>query len=151
MPSPDPAALPAADTTTALPVTVRKLVAVDIVFHGYRLILAEYAVAIALGTALGLWISHSVFSDGTAVSPIWLVLGVYLFCVAINYLPLLLYAITIARHHSASDEVAAELAERGRYARKYGLRQLLLVLPLVIPVFAVAQELRARRRTLVDT
>ena len=145
MAPPDPAVISAATTSTARPITVRKLVAVDIVLHGYWFILTECAVAIALGTALGLWISYSAFSAGHAVSPIRLVLGVYFLCAAINYVPLLLYAITIAHHNSARDEVAAELSEGGKYAWKYGVRQLWLFVPLVIPVLAVAQELRARK------
>jgi hypothetical protein len=84
-------------------------------FHGYRFILAEFIFTIALGAALGLWISHSAFSEGRAVSPIRLVLGAYFLCVAINYVPLLLYGIAIARRNSAHDEVAAEVAEGGRY------------------------------------
>jgi hypothetical protein len=145
----DRAAIPAANTSTARTITVRKLVAVDMVFHGSWFILTECAFAIALGTALGLWISHAAFLEGHAFSPIRLVLGAYFLCAAINYVPLLLYAMTIAHHNSARAEVAAELAEGGRYAWKYGVRQLWLFVPLVIPMLAVVQELRARRRTLV--
>ena len=142
----DPKAIPATITSTARPITVRKLVGLDIVFHGYWFVLTECAFAIALGTALGLWISHSAFLEGHAISPIRLVLGAYFLCGAINYVPLLLYAMTIVHHNSARDEVAAEMAEGGRYARKYGVRQLWLVVPLVIPMLAVVQELRARKR-----
>lgn len=141
----DPTALRATNSSTARPITVRKLVALDIVFHGYPFCLIEFACAIALGTVLGLWISHFAVSDGRAVSPLLLVLGAYSLCGAINYVPLLLYGITIVRHNSARDEVAAELAERGKYAWKYGLSQLWLFVPLVIPVQAVAQEIRARQ------
>jgi hypothetical protein len=145
MAPPDSTTIPAANPGTPRSITVRKLVAVDIVFHGYRFILAEFAFTIALGAALGLWIGYSAFSAGGAVSPIRLVLGAYFLCVAINYVPLLLYGIAIARHNSAHDEVAAEVAEKGKYAPKYGLRQLWLIVPLVMPILAVAQELRAGR------
>jgi hypothetical protein len=141
----DPVTIPVADTGEPRPVTVRKLVAIDIVFHGYRLILAEFIFAITLGAALGIWIGRSAFSEGSAASPILFVLGAYFLCVAINYVPLLLYGIAMARRRSAHDEVAAEVAEKAKYAPKYGLRQLWLFVPLVIPIQAVAQELRTRR------
>jgi hypothetical protein len=142
----DPAANPSANTSSARPITVRKLVALDIVLHGYWFILIEFGLAIGLGTVLGLWISYSVFSESHPVSPILLVLGAYFLFVAINYAPLLLYAITIVHHNSARAEVAAELAEGGKYAWQYGVRQLWLVVPLVMPVLAVTQELRTRSR-----
>jgi hypothetical protein len=139
--------IPADNSGAPRSITVRKLVAVDIVFHGYRFILAEFTFTIALGAALGLWIGYSAFSEGGAVSPTRLLLGAYFLCVAINYVPLLLYGITIARRNSAHDEVAVEVAEKGKYAPKYGLRQLWLIVPLVMPILAVAQELSADRRS----
>ena len=75
-----------------------------------------------------------------------LVLGAYFLCLAINYVPLLLYGIAVARRGSARQEAAAELAEKdGRSARRYGTQSLLLILPLVIPALALAQEMLGRR------
>lgn len=129
-------------------INVRKLAALDIALHGVPLILAEFGFAIVIGAALGVWLTASAFpvSQGTALFR--LVLGVYFLCVAINYVPLLLYGIAIARRKSARQEVAAELAEKaGKSARRYGIQSLLLILPLVIPVLALTQEMRGRRGT----
>ena len=127
-------------------INVRKLAALDIALHGVPLILAEFGFAVAIGAALGVWLAASAFpvSQGTALFR--LVLGVYFLCVAINYVPLLLYAVVIAWRKSAQQEVAAELAEKGRYARRYGTQSLLLILPLVIPVLALVQEVAGRTR-----
>lgn len=127
-------------------ITVRKLAALDIALHGARLILAEFGLAIAIGAALGIWLISAASSGGGATALFRLVAGAYFLCVAINYVPLLLYGIAIARRKSARQEAATELAEKdGRLARRYGAQSLLLVLPLVVPILALAQEMRGRR------
>ncbi len=127
-------------------INVRKLAALDIALHGAPLILIEFGAAIAIGAAGGVWLTSTAIpvSQGTALFR--LVLGAYLLCIAINYVPLLLYGIAVARHGSARQEAAAELAEKdGRAARRYGAQSLLLILPLVIPALALAQEMLGRR------
>ncbi|HKS69220.1 MAG TPA: hypothetical protein VJQ45_02285 [Ktedonobacterales bacterium] len=126
-------------------INVRKLAALDIALHGAPLILAEFGTAIAIGTALGIWLITAAFAVRQGVDLFRLVVGGYFLCIAINYVPLLLYGIATARRKSARQEAAAELAEKdGRSARRYGAQSLLLILPLVIPVLALAQELRGR-------
>ena len=71
-------------------------------------------------------------------------MGCVLLWIAINYLPLLLYSISIIRRKSAQSEVAFELEHKDYYARKYTTHSLLLVLPLVVPVLAVVQEIKQR-------
>ena len=121
-------------------INIRKLVALDLVFHGSRFILAEFAGAvIACGSfgALSLVAfirspNHSVFS---------LLIGLVLCWIALNYVPLLLYAIDIVRRKSAQQEVAFELEHRDIYARKYTLQSVcLLLLPLIVPILSLVQE-----------
>ena len=131
------------ETPSGRIISVRKLVALDIVFHGSRLILAEFAFTIALGAALGFWIIASMVTADHAASPLKLIVGAYFLCVAINYVPMLCYAIAVTRHHSAREEVAAELAAKGKSAVRYGTQALLLFVPLVIPLLALAQERRS--------
>lgn len=121
-------------------ISVRKLVALDIVFHGSRFIVAEFALGVALAAALGLWIISSAFPLSRAGAPFKLLVGAYFVCMAINYVPMLCYAIAISRRQSARHEVAAELGEKGRFPHRYGIQQLLLVVPLVIPTIAILQE-----------
>lgn len=126
-------------------INVRKLAALDIALHGALLILAEFGAAIAIGTALGVWLISAAFSARQGADVFRLVVGTYFLCIAINYVPLLLYGIAIARRKSARQEAAAELAEKdGRSARRYGAQSLLLILPLVIPILALAQQVRKR-------
>ena len=127
-------------------ISVRKLVALDIALHGAPLILVEFGAAVAIGAALAVWLIYNAIPVSQGAALFRLVLGTYFLCVAINYTPLLLYGIDVARRRSARQEAAAELAEKdGRSARRYGAQSLLLVLPLVIPALALAQELRAAR------
>ncbi len=123
-------------------INVRKLAALDIVFHGPRLILAEFAFGVVLCATLGLWSFHSPIH-----SPFMIIIGCFFLWVALNYVPLLLYTISLVRRKSAHQEVAFELAHKDAYARKYTLQTtMLLLVPLVMPVLAVYQEVRHRSR-----
>ena len=123
-------------------INVRKLAALDIVFHGPKLILAEFAFGVVLCAALGLWslLSH-------IHSPFMIIIGCFFLWVALNYVPLLLYALSIVRRKSAQQEVAFELAHKDLYVRKYMLQTfILLLVPLIPALLAVYQELHHRLR-----
>jgi hypothetical protein len=123
-------------------ITVRKLAALDIVFHGPRLILAEFALGVVVCASLGLWSFLSPIH-----SPFMNIIGCFFLWVALNYVTLLLYAISIVRRKSAHQEVAFELAHKDTYARKYTLQTtMLLLVPLVLPLLAVYQEAHHRSR-----
>lgn len=127
-------------------IDVRKLAALDIAFHGPRLTLAEFGFGVFFCAALGLFLFAVELSAGRAHSPFRIVVAGFSLFVALNYAPLLLYAIAITRRGSAHAEVARELAQRDRYARKYGAQQFLLLVPLVVPILAIVQEARKRSR-----
>lgn len=120
-------------------INIRKLAALDIVFHGSKIILAEFAAGVFLPLALGLL---SLFRGRAR----WqIVLGVYLVLLAINYVPLLIYGLMIVFRGDAHAEVADELAHKDRIASTYMAQSLFLVVPLVVPVLALAQSLRSRK------
>lgn len=123
-------------------INVRKLVALDMVLHGTIFVVAEFAVTVLLGGAGGLFVMYAGLALGHGRVPFVIVFGAYLLLVGVNYVPLLLYAIAIARRDSAREEVARELADKDRSVRKYSLQQFLLLVPLSIPILAIAQELR---------
>ena len=103
-----------------------------LVFLGPRIILAEFSLGVFGSFALGvltLLRSHSL--RGIA-------LGSYLLFIGINYVSLLLYAISLVRHNSAKDEIADELTEKRRMFRKYRRQSLLLLVPLAVPILALA-------------
>jgi len=70
-----------------------------------------------------------------------LALGSYLLFTGINYLPLLFYAVLIARAGTANGEVAGGLSQDKHYVRKYSTQQLLIFVPLAVILLAAAQEL----------
>ena len=115
-------------------INIRKLAALDIAFLGPKLILAEFGVGVFLSAAIGLATLKR--SQST-----WhVLLGGYLLSLALNYVPLLLYAIAIVHRQSAQQEVTHEVADRDRSFRRYRRQSLLLLVPFAVPVLAVAQE-----------
>lgn len=100
-----------------------------------RLIRAEF-VAGAIGcTALG------VYASVTASSTTWVIVGVWLVGVGINYVVLALYAQRLSR----PGELEAELRglDIGRELRRAGVRRLWIAVPLVIAIAALT-SLRTR-------
>jgi hypothetical protein len=117
-------------------INVRKVAALDIVLHGPGFILAEFAVGVVLIAGVSVFM----FFNSTHI---WLgaVQSWFFLWLALNYVPLLLYAISIVRHKSAYQEVAYELEHKDRYLLKYTLQaSLFLFIPLVMPALAVYQE-----------
>jgi hypothetical protein len=117
-------------------INVRKLAALDIVFHGPKFILIEFALAVFICGSIGLLILH-----GANHSPLMIILGSFLLGVSLNYIPLLLYSINIVKHKSAQQEVAYELEHKDTYAGKYTLQSIvLLLMPLAMLLLAVYQN-----------
>ena len=126
-------------------INIRKLAALDMVFHGSRLILAEFIAGVALCGIFGAFNLYAFFHNPDHPF-IEAIIGFGLSWVALNYVPLLLYTISIMRGNSARREVAFELEHKDYYARKYTRQSLLLMLPLVVPVLAIVQEIQQRSR-----
>ena len=113
---------------------LRKLAAIDIFFLGYKFVLAEYAVGVFFSTALGLFVlyrSHSYWQ---------VVLGIYLVCLGINYIPMLAYTLSIAGKESAQAELGSELSDKRAAMSKYRRQSLLLLIPLAAPILAIIQH-----------
>jgi hypothetical protein len=110
-------------------INVRKLVALDIVLHGPKFILTEFGVGPPTILAVGLWL---VFTNA-------FLLGLYLFFTGINYVPLLIYAIVIARGKTANLEVTQDLERDKHFNRKYSTQQLMIFIPFAILILAIAQ------------
>src|SRR5258708_19249435 len=79
--------------------------AIGIVFLGRQLIIAEYAAGVFFSAAVGLFVllrGHSFWQT---------VLGIYLICLATNYIPMLLHALAISTQQNARVEMADELTK----------------------------------------
>lgn len=108
---------------------VRKLVALDMTFLGARVIVAEYALGVVLGAVIG------VLSLRRGA----LLLGLPLLWIALNYVPLFLHSVDLARRGTARQEVASELSDPAK-ARSYSWRQLWILVPFAVVVLALAQR-----------
>ena len=110
-------------------INIRKLAAIDMAWLGSRVILAEYALGIVLPLFLGL---VSVRGAGGER-----VLGLWLIGIAANYVPLFIYAVLIASGGTAKTEGQPEMVR----AKRYGLQQVVILVPLLVVAMAIAQEL----------
>jgi len=113
---------------------LRKLAAIDIALLGFKVIFAEYALGVLFSLALGVFAlirSHSLW--GAA-------LGIYLIGLGINYVPMFAYAVSIGGKHNAQTELGDELLEKRKAMAKYRRLSLLLLVPLLVPIPAVARE-----------
>jgi len=125
-------------------INIRKLAALDIAFHGPKFILIEFALGVLGCAALGVFSLFFGLFHGPNHSLFAIIMGCFLMWIALNYVPLLIYAISIARHKSAQQEVAYELEHKNKYTGKYTLQSLLLLVPLAVPMLAAHQELQKR-------
>jgi len=119
----------------------RKLAAIDIVFLGSKFIIAEFVGGVLLCIALGIFVlfrGHSFWQ---------LVLGLYLISLGVNYVPMLVDAAAITRRQSARAEMGEELNDQRRAMAKYRRQSILLLIPLLVPIFALAQERRKAQVT----
>ncbi len=116
-------------------IRIRKLAAVDMAWLGARVILLEYALGVLLPLILGIL---SVRAGGLGFRPLnWESgLGLWLIGIAANYVPMLIYAILIARAGSVAAESKPEIAR----AKRYGIQQVMLLVPLLVTVVAILQE-----------
>jgi hypothetical protein len=131
-----------APATVSMPklIEIKKLAAIDMAWLGPKVILVEYAFGIILPLGLGVFTLHSTFS-----SPNWLtwqtIFGMWLVSIAANYVPLFLYALSIARAGTVKAESEPELP----HARRYGVQQVSILVPFLVVAIAVVQE-RLRRK-----
>src|SRR5262245_14933708 len=120
-------------------INVRKLAALDIVFHGPTFILIEFGLGVFGCGVLGLFSLYFGLLHGANPSLFAALMGCFLLWIALNYVPLFLYAITIVRRKSAQQEVAFELEHKDRYAGRYTLQSTLLLVPFAMLLLAVYQ------------
>jgi hypothetical protein len=119
-------------------INIRKLAALDIVYRGQRTIMLEFGFGVfflfILGIVFLLFAQHR--------TSFTTVVGVYLLFLGLNYIPLLTYSLSISMKKSAQQEVAFELAHQDVYRKKYGIQQILILVPLAIITLVVVQESR---------
>ena len=121
-------------------VEIRKLAAVDMAWLGARVIVAEYLIGVVLPLGLGV-LTHRTLLAAQHPSMSQTLLGVWLVTIAANYVPLFLYAVSIARAGTAQAEGGPER----EHARRYAVQQVMILVPFLVVAVAVWQELRRRK------
>lgn len=123
-------------------IEIRKLAALDMAWLGPKVIVAEYALGIILPLALGIFTLHPALSSPDRLN--WqTIFGIWLVAIAANYVPLFLYALSIAR----AGTVNAEGEPERPHARRYGVQQVIILVPFLVVVVASIQERRRRKAT----
>jgi hypothetical protein len=94
-------------------------------------IISEFAAGVLLSLALGAFVLLRAGSE-------WqIALGLYFLSLGLNYVPMLVYAIEIARRGSALAEIGSELSNKREAMAKYRRQSLFLLVPLVVPAVAL--------------
>ena len=125
------------DSSDSNIINVRKLAALDIAFLGPKFILAEFALGVFMCAIFGVFSIYVGLFKGPDHSLFMIILGCCLLWIALNYIPLFLYAINTVRYKSARQEVSYEIAHKDKYMGKYRLQSAILIL-------AVYQEFQKR-------
>jgi hypothetical protein len=122
-------------------IEIRKLAAVDMAWLGAGVVVVEYALGVVLPIVVGALSIRAGLAQNHPGN--WqTVFGVWLLAIAANYIPLFLYALAIARAGTVQVEGGPEL----RFARRYGLQQLMILLPFAVVAVAIAQERSRSKR-----
>jgi hypothetical protein len=120
-------------STTHMAGKLRRLAAIEILFLGYVFVVAEYAIGSFGSVFLGLFVlirGHS---------PWQVALGMYLICLGINYLPMLRFAVAVRNKQNAQSDLRDEVPEKKSSMTKYRRLSLLLLVPLLVPIFGLSQ------------
>ena len=110
--------------------SVKRLVALDMGLHGPKFILIEFGLGVPVPMILGL----SLVLEG-----IW-PLGVYVFTLGINYIPVLIHAVNLRK--SYAEVVNMNDPEIGKLNRKYSFQQFIIFIPFSIVALDIMQRSR---------
>jgi hypothetical protein len=120
-------------------INLRKLAATDVVFLGFPLILIEYVFGVIFSLLLGSFVllrGHS---------PWQVLLGMYFICLGLNYIPMVLWTLSIRSRKNAREELGDELADPKTAMARFRRQSLALLIPLMPVVLAVAGRMERTR------
>lgn len=95
--------------------SVRKLAAIDILFLGFKFAFVEYVFGVLFSIALGVFVLFRGHTTGQ------IALGIYLLSLGINYVPMVVYTLSIANKQNAVAELGDELNDKSRAMSKYAV------------------------------
>lgn len=115
----------------------RRLAELDTAFLGRRVIVAEFALGVIGGAALGLLSLVYGWSHRLPIrSWTWLI-GIELTAISINYLPLLIEALRLYGDRARIEAARVAIKQAPEEARSYGLRQGWILVPGAVVAFAL--------------
>lgn len=123
-------------------IEIRKLAAIDMAWLGPQLIVTEYALGVILPMILGLLSLRSSLRGFPAPVGWEVVMGCWLVSISLNYIPLLIYALLIAKAGRAQEEGRPEFTQ----AKRYGIQQVIILIPFLVIVVALMQEVRRHEK-----
>ena len=119
---------------------VARLAELDMAWHGPRLILWEFGIGVIGPAALGLLSLRYMVAHGLSLLSWPGLLGVELLAIALNYVPLLVHALRLRRYRSRLQSTKSYIEMDSTEARSYGVRQLWLLVPGAVVLFAIRQS-----------
>lgn len=120
-------------------IDLRKIATLDLALQGPVVVRTEFFCGVFVSVGLGVFVLMK------TQSPWQIALGIYLFCLAANYVPMLLWVMTLPSRAAAWSELGPEWRYRGRVLRKYRRQSLILLVPLFPLVLALASRNRDMR------
>jgi hypothetical protein len=124
-------------------IEVRKLAAIEMALLGTRVIVTEYALGVMLPLVLGIFSLRFGLAQQDFLN--WqTILGIWLVTILVNYVPLFIYAVAIARAGTVQEEGLPEFAHAGRYR----IQQVIILVPFFVLLLALAQERKRRKQGL---
>lgn len=122
-------------------INIRKLAALDMVLNGTRFIQVEFALGVILPLLLGQFSFRSGLASMSRLN--WMtVTGIWLLGIGVNYLPLFIYSVIIARGRTVKEEGEPMRPQ----LKKYGFQQVIILVPLFVVVVALVQEARGAKK-----
>lgn len=122
-------------------INVRKMAALDIVFHSTKVIIIEFLVAMGISGAISAFLlvfatNHTTWST---------ILGIYFLGITTNYIVLLCFALIIRSRERAAREVEDEMHDISNEGCRYTLQSILLILvPFALAFLALYQVITRR-------
>jgi hypothetical protein len=108
-------------------INIRKLAALDMALNSTQSILVEFAIGIVLPLLLGFFsIRAGLF--GRVQTGREILIGFWLIGVGVNYIPLFIYVVLLARSGTVKEEGQRELV----HAEGYSLQQMIIFIPFLV-------------------
>lgn len=119
---------------------VTRLAELDMAWHGPRFIVWEFGLGVVGPAALGVLSLRYTLGHGLSITSWPGLLGLELVAIALNYVPLFAIALRLRQDKSRLQAIRSDIETDSAEARSYGFRQLWLLAPGAVMLFALSQS-----------